>query len=59
LSATVGSNFIPIYLQSVKGLSPTMSGTYMLASILPQILFIFLSAALGKVSSQGSYMGLH
>lgn len=44
----VGSNFMPIYLQSVKGLSPTMSGVYLLASILSQLLFIIVSGALGE-----------
>jgi hypothetical protein len=42
----VGSNFMPIYLQSVRGLSPLMSGVYLLASVLPQIMFILISGAL-------------
>ena len=49
LTAVVGSNFMPIYLQSVRGLSPTMSGVYMLAQILPGIMFILISGALGKL----------
>lgn len=44
----VGSNFMPIFLQSVKGLSPTMSGVYLLASILTQLAFVILAGALGK-----------
>lgn len=44
----VGSNFLHIYFQTVKGVSPTMSGVYSLASILSQILFILISGALGK-----------
>lgn len=48
LAVIVGSNFMPIYLQSVKALSPTMSGVYMLASILSQLIFIISSGALGK-----------
>lgn len=43
----VGSNFIPIFLQLVKGLSPTMSGVYMLATIVPQFFLIPISGALG------------
>ncbi|KAJ6436940.1 hypothetical protein O9K51_10476 [Purpureocillium lavendulum] len=55
LAVIVGSNFLPIYLQSVKGLSPTTSGVYMLASILPQIIFIL--AAGGLVKKFGYYIG--
>lgn len=44
----VGSNFMPIYLQSVRGLSPTMSGVYLLASILTQLVFVIVAGALGK-----------
>lgn len=55
LAVIVGSNFLPIYLQSVKGLSPTMSGVYMLASILTQIIFIFLAG--GLVTKLGYYIG--
>lgn len=51
LTSVVGSNYMPIYLQSVKGLSPTMSGVYMLAQILPGIIFILISGALGKLLS--------
>ncbi|KAK2612663.1 hypothetical protein QQS21_001280 [Conoideocrella luteorostrata] len=50
MSIIVGSTFMPIYLQSVKGLSPTMSGVYLLASIGPQIVFVIISGALvGKL----------
>lgn len=49
LTSIVASNFMPIYLQSVKGLSPTMSGVYMLAQILPGIMFILISGALRKL----------
>ena len=48
-SVVVGGNFMPIYLQSVKGLTPTMSGVYMLGSIIPQLIFILISGALGKI----------
>lgn len=46
-SIVVGSNFVPIFLQSVKGLSPTMSGVYMLATIIPQLILVIISGALG------------
>ena len=46
-SIIVGSNFIPIFLQSIKGLSPAMSGVYMLASIIPQLILTVISGALG------------
>ena len=48
MSAMVGNNFMPIYLQSVKGLEPTMSGVYMLAAVGSQIVFVVVSGALGK-----------
>jgi hypothetical protein len=47
-AVVVGGNFLPIYLQSVKGLTPTMSGVYMLGSIIPQLIFILISGGLGK-----------
>lgn len=50
----VGSNFLPIYLQSIKGLSPTMSGVYMLASIISQLICILISGAL--VTKFGYYL---
>ena len=46
-ATTCGSNFLPIYFQAVGGVSPTMSGVYMLASILSQLLFIIFSGVLG------------
>lgn len=47
MSVTVGaSNFLPIYFQSVKGLSPTMSAVYMLAGIISQLIFLLFSGAL-------------
>ena len=58
MSVMVGSNFMPIYLQSVKALSPTMSGVYMLASILSQTVFVVLSGALGMLTSLSSKKAL-
>lgn len=46
-SISIGSNYMPMYLQSSKGLSPTMSGVYMLGSIIPQSIFVILSGGLG------------
>ncbi|VUC24952.1 unnamed protein product [Clonostachys rosea] len=43
---TGGSYFLPIYFQSVKGLSPTMSAVYMLPTILLSVLYVILSGAL-------------
>ncbi|KAI5462858.1 MFS multidrug transporter-like protein, partial [Mariannaea sp. PMI_226] len=55
MSATIGaSSFMPIYLQSVKGLSPTMSGVHMLASILSSIVFVLISGSL--VTKLGYYI---
>ena len=48
-ATTCGSNFLPIFFQAVAGVSPTMSGVYMLASILSQLLFIVFSGALGML----------
>jgi hypothetical protein len=50
MSATMcGSSFIPIYLQAVKGLSPTISAVYLLASVIPQMLFVVVSGALSML----------
>jgi hypothetical protein len=46
----VGSNFVPIYFQAVKGVGPTMSGVYTLPSILTQLLSLIMAGALGKSS---------
>ncbi|CAH0041769.1 unnamed protein product [Clonostachys rhizophaga] len=43
---TGGGYFLPIYLQSVKGLSPTMSAVYMLPTILLSVVYVILSGAL-------------
>ncbi|KAI0977102.1 major facilitator superfamily domain-containing protein [Xylaria arbuscula] len=42
----VGTQYFPIYFQSVKGVGPVLSGVYLLPSILSQILFIVVSGAL-------------
>lgn len=53
-SVSVGSNFLPIYLQSVRGLSPIMSGVYLLGSIISQLIFVLVSA--GLVTRLGYYL---
>ncbi|KAF2737110.1 efflux pump protein [Polyplosphaeria fusca] len=47
------SNYLPIYFQAVKGVSPTMSGVDMLPSILSQLLMALLSGV--AVSRLGYY----
>lgn len=44
----VGSLYVPIYFQAVKGVSPSLSGIYMLPSIVSQLLSMVISGALGK-----------
>ena len=41
------SYYLPIYFQTVRDASPTMSGVYMLPSILSQIIFATVSGVLG------------
>ncbi|KAJ3951457.1 hypothetical protein N0V92_012132 [Colletotrichum tropicale] len=42
----VGVNYVPIYFQAVKGVGPSLSGIYMLPSILTQLLSLVVSGAL-------------
>jgi hypothetical protein len=44
----VGANFVPIYFQAVKGVGPSLSGIYMLPSIVTQLVALVVSGALGK-----------
>jgi Fungal trichothecene efflux pump (TRI12) len=44
------SYYLPIYFQAVKGVSPMLSGVYLLPSILSQLLFAVVSEVLGKYS---------
>jgi hypothetical protein len=44
----VGVNYVPIYIQAVKGIGPLMSGVYTLPSIVTQVLSLVISGALGK-----------
>ncbi|KAI5865360.1 putative MFS multidrug transporter [Durotheca rogersii] len=45
-STMLGGQFFPIYFQSVKGVGATMSGVYMLPSILSGLVFVVLSGVL-------------
>lgn len=47
-STTIASFYLPIYFQGVKGDGPTLSGVYMLPSILSQLLLVVVSGALSK-----------
>lgn len=42
------SYYLPIYFQSVKGVSPSMSGVYMLPAIVTQMIFSIFSGILSK-----------
>ncbi|KAF5489703.1 Efflux pump mokI [Colletotrichum siamense] len=50
----VGVNYVPIYFQAVKGVGPSLSGVYMLPSILTQLLSLVISGAL--VTRIGYYL---
>jgi MFS family permease len=43
--------YLPIYFQAVRAATPTMSGVYLLPSILTQIIFAMTSGALGTSQS--------
>jgi len=45
------SYYLPIYFQAVRGVSPMLSGVYLLPGILSQLLMAIVSGALGKYSS--------
>ena len=45
------SYYLPIYFQAVKGVSPTLSGVYLLPSILTQILSAVVSGILGMFTN--------
>jgi hypothetical protein len=47
-SLFVVSYYMPIYFQAVKGVGPTMSGVYLLPSIITGLIFILVSGAAGK-----------
>lgn len=43
-----GSYYLPIYFQGVKGATPTLSGVYLLPTLLSQLLSAIGSGVLGK-----------
>ncbi|KAF2967751.1 hypothetical protein GQX73_g5836 [Xylaria multiplex] len=50
ITNAVGATYVPIYFQSVKGVSPSLSGVYTLPSIITQLLTTVVSGALlGRV----------
>ena len=51
------SYYLPIYFQAVKGVSPTLSGVYLLPSILTQMLFSVISGVLGILDSESRIGG--
>ncbi|KAF2276866.1 efflux pump protein [Westerdykella ornata] len=53
-TVVVGSNYLPIYFQAVKGSGPTMSGVSVFPAILPQLVFAVLAGA--GVSKLGYYL---
>lgn len=53
-SMFVGSSYLPLYFQAVKGVGPTISGVNLLPSILSQLLFVVLSGAAGTCIWQPS-----
>lgn len=48
------SYYLPIYFQSIKNKSPTMSGIYILPSVLSQLLFAVVSGLLSKCYKKNS-----
>jgi hypothetical protein len=44
----VSTNYLPLYFQAIQGVGPTLSGVYMLPSILSSLLFVVASGAVGK-----------
>jgi hypothetical protein len=46
-SVFVMSYYMPIYFQAVLGVGPTMSGVYLLPSILTGLVFVLVSGAAG------------
>ena len=46
-STLINSYYLPIYFQSVRNATPTMSGVYILPGIISQIIFASISGILG------------
>lgn len=56
--ALVTSFYLPLYFQAVRGVSPTMSGVYLLPSILSQMALAITSGILGAFSNMSFLFGL-
>ncbi len=52
------SYYLPIYFQGVKGVSPTLSGIYLLPSILSQLFLAIGSGILGKYIYHPGMVGI-
>lgn len=50
-TVSVGSFYLPIYFQGVKGVDPTLSGVYVLPTILSQLVAVVVSGALSEYYS--------
>lgn len=50
-TVSVGSFYLPIYFQGVKGVGPTLSGVYVLPTILSQLVAVVVSGALSEYYS--------
>lgn len=48
-SLVVGSNYLPLYFQAVKGVGPTKSGIWVLPSIISQLVFAVIAGAGGLI----------
>ncbi|EXJ71097.1 uncharacterized protein A1O5_06090 [Cladophialophora psammophila CBS 110553] len=42
---SIATNWLPTYFQAVKGKGPTMSGVYLLPSMISQLIFVIISGA--------------
>ena len=58
-SQMIMSYYLPIYFQSIKNASPTMSGVYILPGILSQIAFATISGVLGMSEALISCIGFY
>jgi hypothetical protein len=54
----IHSYYLPIYFQAVKGVSPALSGVYVLPAILSQMMMAVISGVLGEFSSLRLKIGL-
>lgn len=55
ITNAVGANYVPIYFQAVKGVSPSLSGVYTLPSIITQLLSTVISGALCRSTTTDAH----